>query len=77
MAATESAPAGAGSALSLGKNCPRCDSPSPERHPAVQHEGEVEICTDPFHLTPTNMNRPQIIAAVCAKIAEQEGRDAS
>ncbi len=30
--------------------CPRCNSPSPERHPAVQFE-EVEICSEPFHGT--------------------------
>ena len=29
--------------------CPRCDSPSPELHPAMQHEGEVEGCTHEFH----------------------------
>jgi len=29
--------------------CPRCDSPSPDLHPAVQHEGEVQPCSHPFH----------------------------
>jgi hypothetical protein len=30
-------------------NCPTCHSPSPNLHPAVQHEGEVIGCDDPFH----------------------------
>jgi hypothetical protein len=29
--------------------CPRCDSPQPHLHPAVQHEGEVHICPHPWH----------------------------
>ena len=29
--------------------CPTCDSPSPERHPAVQAEGEVQPCSDDWH----------------------------
>lgn len=31
------------------ERCPRCNSPSPERHPAMQHEGEVQPCTHPWH----------------------------
>jgi hypothetical protein len=30
-------------------NCPTCDSPAPNLHPAVQHEGEVQGCDDDFH----------------------------
>jgi Lar family restriction alleviation protein len=51
--------------------CPTCDSPSPERHPAMQHGGEVELCTDAYHLIPTAGNRPSYIAAVEAKRAAQ------
>jgi hypothetical protein len=38
------------------KRCPRCDSPAPHLHPAVQHEGEVQPCSDAFHLQPTPEN---------------------
>jgi hypothetical protein len=31
------------------KNCPRCDSPKPSRHPALAFEGEIEVCTHPYH----------------------------
>jgi hypothetical protein len=44
--------------------CPTCNSPRPHLHPAVQYEGEVHICVDDFHLTPTNQNRPSVIAQV-------------
>jgi hypothetical protein len=37
--------------------CPRCDSPAPHLHPAVQSEGEVQRCPHPYHSTPTNQNR--------------------
>jgi hypothetical protein len=30
-------------------NCPRCGSPNPKLHPAVQYEGEVQVCTDEWH----------------------------
>lgn len=30
--------------------CPACDSPAPDLHPAMQHEGEVQPCKHPWHL---------------------------
>lgn len=31
------------------ERCPRCDSPAPHLHPAMQCEGEVEVCRDAWH----------------------------
>lgn len=54
----------------VGKRpCPRCGSPEPHLHPAVQIEGEVEICTDDFHLIRTNRTRQSYIDSVLAKRA--------
>jgi hypothetical protein len=30
-------------------HCPRCNSPDPKRHPAMQFEGEVQICEHEWH----------------------------
>ena len=38
--------------IAEGSMCPRCGSPSPERHPAVQYGGEVEPCPHPWHHAP-------------------------
>jgi hypothetical protein len=35
---------------SVPARCPTCDSPEKKLHPAVQFEGEVEICKDKWHL---------------------------
>lgn len=44
--------------------CPTCGSTAPHMHPTVQHEGEVTLCFDVFHLTPTSQNHPEYIEAV-------------
>jgi hypothetical protein len=49
--------------------CPRCRSTAPHLHPAVQFGGEVELCTDDFHLQPTYRNSEKYIAAVLEKRA--------
>lgn len=47
--------------------CPHCKSSAPHMHPAVQHEGEVELCTHDYHLQPTPQNTPEYIARVIEK----------
>lgn len=42
--------------------CPRCDSPSPELHPAIQHEGEVHLCGHAYHKRVTPENTAERIA---------------
>ena len=48
--------------------CPTCGSRQPHLHPAVQVGGEVELCTDGFHLRQTPQNGSGYIEAVKAKI---------
>lgn len=43
------------------KRCPTCNSPEPHLHPSVQFDGEVEPCTDPYHLQITPQNTKQRI----------------
>jgi hypothetical protein len=55
--------------------CPKCNSPHPHLHPAVQFGGEVGICVDRFHLRTTPQNTPQRIANVQAMIASTPFRE--
>lgn len=43
-----------------GHKCPRCDSPAPHLHPAIQCGGEVQPCTDPYHSIRTPENAPYV-----------------
>jgi len=49
--------------------CPTCNSPSPERHPAVQFEGETEPCIDPFH-DADDRQEPWLVAYIAEKRAK-------
>lgn len=55
--------------------CPTCESPEPKLHPAVQHEGEVQLCNDAYHQAaePTaDKQVNQLLEAICKA---QEERD--
>lgn len=45
----------------LAMRCPRCGSPRPHLHPAIQFEGEVQPCSHAFHLQVTPENTPERI----------------
>jgi len=53
--------------------CSSCDSPAPHLHPAMQFEGEVEVCADDFHLAETPQNTSQYIEAVREKQKAKRG----
>lgn len=42
--------------------CPKCLSPAPHLHPAMQCGGEVQPCSDVFHLKETPENTSERIA---------------
>ena len=52
--------------------CKVCGSTAPHMHPAMQHEGEVEICADEYHLRRTPQNKPEYIAEVERKRAQKQ-----
>jgi hypothetical protein len=48
MAVCRATAAPKGDVFAAGR-CPTCHSPDPALHPAVQYEGEVQICEDSWH----------------------------
>lgn len=55
--------------------CPRCHSPKPHLHPAVQVEGEVSPCPHQFHTRVTPENTPERIAKTQELLPDTQGAD--
>lgn len=51
--------------------CPTCGSPDPARHPAMQHEGEVQPCGDSWHGSLLTEDQQQHLADVEAAAERQ------
>lgn len=48
-------PTGTQTGTCHSERCPRCNSPSPELHPAMQYEGEVQECSHQWHSMPSSL----------------------
>ena len=60
-------------AIAGNGHCAKCNSPAPHLHPAIQAEGEVQPCTDPFHRQITPENTPERIAETDNLLARLSG----
>lgn len=62
-----------------GARCPRCGSPEPHLHPAVQFEGEVQPCDHPWHgdhAGGTTFNDDRTVAHAASSSSVEDGTGA-